>query len=497
MGDDKSMNIKKVGDGVAINSLLLTFVSVVTTLLGMIVSKLLSVNFTLQEYGTYSQALLVSSTLTSICLLGLSNAANFFYNRSNDTNEQKKYTSTIVVIECIAGGLCALFVLVFHNLIVSYFDNKSLSQALYLVAFTPALTNLIAIYQTLFVSIHKAKIIALRNLVVSVFRLVAVCYACYITSNIITVLLMILCLDFAQVIYYCFLFEKYKKGCVRIRSCSGTVIAEIFKYSIPLSVYSITCTVTRDVDKYVISMFADTETLAIYTNAAKILPFDLLTASFITVLIPVITRFIQSKSYLDAKNVFKLYLRIGYTATFIFVGGAIALAPYVMRFLYDEKYLPGLYVFIVYLIVDMIKFANVTTVLTAAGKTKSVMNVSVCIMIANLLFNIVAYKLLGMIGPALATLILTGTMTVVFLHLGAKEMKTSIIELFDIKRLSVILLEIIIVGILVHYLSNFMFDNNFSVFWVLCCCYGLYLLVLMMLNGKDLFASLRKLNQYK
>lgn len=146
------MKIKKIGDGVAINSLLLTFVSVITTLLGMVVSKLLSVNFSLQEYGTYSQALLVSSTLTSFCLLGLSNAANFFYNKSDDFNEQKKYTSTIVVIECIAGGLCALFVFVFHNLIVSYFDNKSLAQALYLVAFTPVfykpysyLSNLVCI----------------------------------------------------------------------------------------------------------------------------------------------------------------------------------------------------------------------------------------------------------------------------------------------------------------------------------------------------------------
>ena len=70
--------------GAATSSILLMSVQIVTTILGLIITKLLSVNFSLKEYGTYSQALLVTTTVTSISILGLTNATNYFYNRTDD-----------------------------------------------------------------------------------------------------------------------------------------------------------------------------------------------------------------------------------------------------------------------------------------------------------------------------------------------------------------------------------------------------------------------------
>lgn len=487
----------RLGNGAATNSLLLTFVSVVTTLLGMVVAKLLSVNFSLQEYGTYSQALLVSSTLTSVCALGLSNATNFFFNKTEDRNEQGSYVSTIIAVECIAGGICAAGVIFLHRQLVNYFDNDELTWALYLVAFTPMLSTLISIFQTLFISIKKAKIIAIRNFVISVLRLMAVAVACFVTKNILTVLLIILILDVAQIFYYALLFEKNDKRCIRVFHVNFSLVKVIFHFSIPLSVYSITATLNRDIDKYVVSALSDTETLAIYSNAAKILPFDLITASFITVLIPVITRFVQSRKLKEAKDVFRLYLRIGYTATFIFVGGAIALAENVMLFLYDDKYLPGLPVFIVYLVIDMLKFANVTTILTAAGKTRSIMVVSCCTLAANAVFNMAAYKAIGMIGPALVTFVLSVVNMLVFLHLGSKELETNIVGFFNMKELLLTIAEIIVAGVIVHYLSVYMQSVGLSNVLILVVCYGGYLIVLFMINKNRLTTCLRQLNLYK
>ena len=85
-------------NGAATNSIMLTFVHVISTLLGIVVTKLLSVNFSLQEYGTYSQALLVTSTVTSISILGLTNATSYFYNRTKEESAQRIYVSTIFVI---------------------------------------------------------------------------------------------------------------------------------------------------------------------------------------------------------------------------------------------------------------------------------------------------------------------------------------------------------------------------------------------------------------
>ncbi|MPM42327.1 hypothetical protein SDC9_88992 [bioreactor metagenome] len=483
-------------NGAATNSIMLTFVQVITTVLGLIVTKLLSVHFSLQEYGTYSQALLVTTTVTSLSILGLTNATNYFYNRTKDEQQQRIYVATIFSLQYIVGVGCGVLVLVLRTPISRYFGNDALIGILPIVAFTPLFTNLIQMYQTQFVSIGKAKVIALRNLVVSIIRLIAVVVACYVLYNIITVLFVILCLDIAQIIYLYFLFKRYKNP-IAIKDSRFNLTREILAFSIPMSIYVLTNSLSRDIDKYVISAFANTETLAIYTNAAKVLPFDMLTASLITVLVPIVTRLINQQKYDEAKNVFKLYLRIGYVLTFIFVGGAIAVSKDLMRFLYAEKFLVGLPVFIVYLFVDMIRFANVTTILSGAGKTKTLMTVSVVTMLCNAVFNVLGYKLIGMLGPALVTLILTACMTLALLHVGSKEIKTRIVDLFDFKELGIICLEICIVGTLIYFLSSFMRARSVSYVVSLITCYGIYIVILITLNYKRAIQCYRQLNQYK
>ena len=483
-------------NGAATNSIMLTFVHVITTVLGLIVTKLLSVHFSLQEYGTYSQALLVTTTVTSLSILGLTNATNYFYNRTKDEQQQRTYVATIFSLQYIVGVTCGILVFALRVPISHYFRNNSLVGILPIVAFTPLFTNLIQMYQTLFVSIGKAKVIAIRNFVVSIVRLLAVIVACFVLNNIVTVLVVILCLDIAQIIYFYTLFRRYKHP-VAIKDSRFELTKEILAFSIPMSIYVLTNSLSRDIDKYVISAFANTETLAIYTNAAKVLPFDMLTASLITVLVPIVTRMINQSKYEEARDVFKLYLRIGYVLTFIFVGGAIAVSKELMLFLYDEKYLTGLPVFIVYLIVDMIRFANVTTILSGAGKTKVLMIVSVTTMVLNGIFNIVGYKLLGILGPALVTLLLTVGMTIALLHFGAKEIRTKVIDLFDFKEISIIGVEIIIVGSLVYWLSTIMTAKQIPYAIVLILCYGVYILILGLLNYRRALHCYRKLNAYK
>ncbi len=486
----------KHSNGAAVNSLLLMFVHVITTVLSMVVTKLLSVEFSLGEYGTYSQALLVTTTATSLSILGLTNATNYFYNRTQDEKEQRKYVSTVFAIQYAAGILCALLIVLARVPISKYFGNDRLPNVLLIVALTPLMTNLIAMYQTLFVSIGQAKKIAVRNFVVSALRLGAVCLACYVIKNIVTVLVIILILDVGQVLYFALAFKK-DKYFIKVKDGSPKLIREILAFSIPMAVYVLTNSLSRDTDKYVISAFSNTETLAVYTNAAKVLPFDILTTSLITVLVPIITRYINQKDFGEAKNVFKLYLRIGYIMTCVFVGGAVAVARYLMLFLYDEKYMAGLSVFIVYLFVDMIRFANVTTVLSGSGNTKILMFVSVSGLVLNAVFNIITYKLWGMIGPAITTLVITFLMTLALLIAGARVIKTNVFRLFDFKEIALIGAEIIIFGTGAYFLSNYLHGLGMSLFFVLAISYGAYLLAVLGLNFKRILGCLKKLNSYK
>lgn len=490
------MERKQRKSGAALNSLLLTLVQVVTTVLGIIVTKLLSVHFSLEEYGTYSQALLVTTTATSISILGLTNATNYFYNRTDDSESKKKYLATIFSIQYLVGILIAIFLILFREPIAGYFGNDRLGNIMLVVAFTPLLTNLIAMYQNLFVSIGEAKKIAARNFIVSFVKLLAVIVACFVTRNIVTVLVVILITDILQVIYFSLMFSK-DQWPIRYTDARKELVKEILKFSIPMAIYVMTNSLSRDIDKYVISAFSDTATLAVYSNAAKILPFDLLTSSLITVLVPIITRQINQGEKREAQKLFKLYLRIGYILTCAFVGGAIAVSRYLMLFLYDSKYMAGYAVFVIYLFVDMIRFANVTTILSGSGKTKTLMTISIITLILNAFFNVVAYFFFGMIGPAVTTLVLTFFMNVSLLHFGAKEIESTILHLFDIKEMIVVGAEILVLGCGAHYLADVLSNKGISLFFILAISFGTYCVMILLLNYRRIIDCLKKLNQYK
>ncbi len=487
---------KAMGNGLAQNSIILTFVSMLTTLLGIVVSKLLAVNFSLEDYGTYSQIILVITTLTSVTILGLSDATNFYYNKMADREQQRKYVSAVFSLQYCIGTICAVLVFSFGRTIVKYFGNEDLMPMIAVIAFTPLFQNLIRMYQVLFVSTGRAKVLALRNVIVAVLRLCVTIFACYYAKDIRIVVFSVLVLDIAQTVYYAASFGHSNYYLIPTRF-NHSVLREILKYSIPMSVYILVNTLTRDVDKYVINALADTETLAVYSIASKMLPFDILTSSLLTVLVPVITRYIGNKQYEKTKEVYKLYLRVGFIVTAILVGGSIALAKNLMLFLYDDKYLIGLKVFVIYLFVDLIRFANMTLILSSAGKTRTLMIISITTLVANAILNVCSFKLLGMIGPALTTLGVTLWMVITTMYFAVREIHCKVTDLFDLKEMLLLVAEIVIIGSGAHALAVILESNGTSNAITLICCYGLYAIGMTLLNYKRLIGAFKEINKFK
>lgn len=482
--------------GASADSLLLTFVRVITTVLGLLVTKLLSTQFTLHEYGTYSQAMLIVTTATSLSILGLTNAVNYFYNATDDEEKKERYVATIFGIQYVVGILCAIVIMAIQIPLISYFKNEDLKQVLYLAAWMPLMQNLIPMLQVLFVSTGRAKLIAVRNLIISAARLLIVLFACFITKNIITIFIIILLLDIAQVVYFMIAFQR-RNFHISLKKFDKALLRPVLAFSIPMAVYVLTNELTRDIDKYVISFFSDTSSLAIYTNASKILPFDMITQSFIVVLVPIVTRQIAAKKYEDARATFHAYLRLGYVATWIVAFGAVVTSKELMLFLYDAKYISGLPVFIVYLIVDMIKFANVTLILTAKGKTKTLMVCSLSSLAVNTVLNVIFYQFMGILGPAVATLIVTLALVITLLALGAREIHCSFISFFSIKDMVIVVAEMLGVGFAVYMLKMLLHNFISSNTLILFIAYAIYIGIMLALNAKRLGSCLKTIGKLK
>ena len=475
------------------------FVRMVTLVFGLLITRVLSGHFSLQEYGTYSQILLLSTTIANMTTLGMIDGINFFFCKEKNEQTRNAYISTIFFLHYLISSIVSLSVLACTVPLAKYFDNESIKPLMIFAVVLPILHNSIALLQVMFVATGKAKVIAIRNLLVSIIKLLAVVLACYVFDNIVVVLFSQLITDALQVVYFFAVLRK--KDCkINIFHFDKHLIKEILVYCIPMAMFVVIKSLNRDSDKFVISFFTDTETLAVYTNASKLLPFDIVMTSFCTVLLPYITRYIANKKYEMTQVLYKSFLELSYIATTILAIGAVAVAPELMRFLYTEKYASydfGVYVFIIYILVDVLSVLNITLILSAAGKTKTILFASIGTFFANIFLNIGSFFAFGEVGPALATLLVTLVQGIVILSLGAREIKTNILKLFDKKYLLLFILQIAGCFLLVSLLRDFAVQKGFSYLVILFGAYGIFVGTLFLFNGKRLLKNLRTINKSK
>lgn len=441
--------IKSLFKGASGDSFFLIAVRLVTLVFGILITRMLSEHFTVYEYGTYSEVILLATTVSSLTILGMMDGINFFFCKEKDEEKRNAYVSTIFFLQYVVSAIAAVTVIACTIPLVAYFGNEKLKSLIVFAALLPVLQNSVSLLQIMFVAIGKARQIALRNLIVSVIKLLAVLVACYVFDNIVIVLVSQVLTELLQVVYFVLVLKK--NNCrINVFKFDKGLIREILKYCLPMAMFTVIKSLNKDCDKFVISFFTNTETLAIYTNASKQLPFDIIMVSFCTVLLPYVTRYISEKRYEETKTLYKAFLELSYITTGILAMGAVLAAPELMEFLYTEKYLSGLGVFIIYVVVDMISVLNITLILSAAGKTKTIMFVSFGAFVSNLVLNVLLYRWLGFIGPAVATLVVMLTQGIIILCLGSREIKTNIFNMFDVKRLAIFLIEAVVLGALVY-----------------------------------------------
>ena len=483
-------------DGMAIDALFLTVAKLITSLVSIVITKLLAVKFSLYDYGTYSQAILIVSTVTSLSILGLTDGVNYFYNGNFEEEQKRKNVNTIFMIQFIIGIICAMVILSCNEFITEYMGNPALKPIYIYIMFSPMLSNLVAMYQVLFVSTGRSKMIAVRNLVVSFARLLAVATATLITYNIVTIFIIMLITDIIQVGYFTVSFAN-RTFCINPFDIDLRMVRTIIAYCLPLAVYILTSTLCRDIDKYVISYFTDTETLAIYTNAAKMLPFDVMTTSFATVMLPYITRYVVNNEYEKSQQLYKEYLSFSYVTTWLIAFGAIVCAKNLMLILYDKKYLSGIGIFIVYILADMIRFANVAIILRAKNKTFQLMLYSLGMLVANFGLNIIFYQLWGIIGPAIATFVVTIIFNFAMLYQGASIIHAKINSLIDFKEMAKTVCSMILAGFVAIAVQKVCerIEANYLIAFI--ASYGIYALIVFALNIKKVLRILKNMNRIK
>lgn len=414
----------------ATDAMILSGIRVMSILLNIISSAILSRKLQLHVYGTYSAANLVVSIATSFTILGMMDAANYFYH--NKELNKKDSINTIAFLQVTIGLLCAATILLLKDSITAYFNNPMLDRMYVYLIFRPMLENLSNSLLSLQMAVGKARAVGIRNGFFSLCKLAAVLLTSYVTERIITLFVAYLIMDVMTVAYYYFNFRKADFP-INPFAFKKDMIVPILQFSVPMGIYVISNTFARDVDKLVIGYFENTENLAIYTNCATPLPFGVVSAAFLTIIVPIVTSMIQKENFEAAQKLFRNFLSISAISTAILTVTCMILSEEAILLLYGEKYLPGKWIFVMYLVVDLVKFANSSIILSAKGQTGTLMRISIGMLIVNGILNLILYHFMGMLGPTIATVLTTVLSTTVILLKSGKILNTSMLRLFDMR----------------------------------------------------------------
>ena len=474
--------------GVATNSIILAFVQCLTMVTGILQTMILSRALTEAEYGTYSQGMLVVNFIIPFLLLGMANAITYF---SGQTSIDRQKTIKIIFTMIIfTGSVGAAGILCCSKLIQGYFGNPLLAGILPLAAWLPLLLNLISAYQTLFIAEDMATSIAIRNAVVAVVQIGIIAVSVLYFHDIRIIFVLLLVMDAVQIIVFSQVFAR-RQYRVRPMLITREISGRILEYSIPMAVSTAIGTISIYMDKLLIGRMMSVEDFALYSNMSKELPFAFVISSFTTVIMPAFIRMHANGEDEKLKVFWSKYLELGILINWIMCGTAIFCAKDLLVFLYSEKYLRGVEVFVVYLTVEMCRFSYFGIILSTFGNTRGIMMSSLISLVSNFVLNIVLFHLMGMIGPAIASLISIMLMQVLQIVKSCSLLKCKVYHVFNIKSIVILVVEIIAVGTLVRALGS-----HWDVYPIvrLILCGGFIAGVLLLINTRRILSLIKDIN---
>lgn len=425
----------------------LTASKVITALVSLASAMLLSRFRTLEEYGTYSQLLLVINLFSSIFMLGLPNSINYFLARAETQEEKHRFLSIYYTVSTFLSLVLGAALVCATPLIESYFANQTVRSFVYFLALFPWASIVSSSIENVLIVYRKAGFLFFYKLLNSLCLLGIILLVQIMKWNFSTYMKLYL------LVYSCFAVLVYiisSRLCGALKLCIDvTWLKRILGFSVPMGLASVVGTISVEMDKLLIGRVMDTAQLAIYTNAAKELPVTMVASAITAVLLPQLTRMIKRGDNKKAIALWKYSTELSYIIICFIVAGVFTYAKDVMTLLYSEKYLSGISVFRVYTLVLLLRCTYYGMVLNAIGKSKDIFYCSIASLLLNAVLNVSLYLMLGMIGPAIGTFISIFIIQLLQLYLTSKNVNVTFKNVYPWKR--------IVVVTLINFVLSFVF----------------------------------------
>ena len=396
----------------------------------MILTRLLS----REEYGNYEQVWLVYNSFLPLAGYGLSSSVYFFSAR-----EDKKFVySSAVAASSIIGVLAGIILAVFAPLIAQWFGAPLLAGYIRIFSVYTVLASPSLLFESVFVTERKVGLLLVGNVVLAILFAGSILMAALIFHSLTIVFVCVAAVGGMKSLYLILYI-------LRARKFAGARLSPVMKaqllYALPIFVSTIAGTISKQVDRYLVSLLLTPEKFAVYAIGSKEVPMiAVITGSASAILFPVFSELGTN----EGRGRFLEIWRNSISKTGFFLLPLMVFLLYAagdfMGFFFGSKYIVSAGIFRIFLLLLPLRLAFYSQALFALGRQKLYMYTSVVEMFVSGAASYFFLRLYGLEGAAVGKVLVTYIEVFVLVGVLTFLLKSNIIEMFPWRKLFRLLL---------------------------------------------------------
>ncbi|MCK9584745.1 MAG: oligosaccharide flippase family protein [Candidatus Cloacimonetes bacterium] len=416
---------------------------VLKSIIGIVLARMLS----LQDYGSYRQLFLIYTSFSTILLVGLPQTMLYFIPKLKLDQEKSQYICRIVDFISVLGMIFGLLILIFGGEIAARFANPELKKLLLLFAAYPVFMFVNQIYSFIMLGLKRTQSAMRFSLLAASCDLILILGVAVLTRDLTMIVLAVLLSAFIQWVYVRWQLRAYSSS----YQWDPDFYKAQLRYSLPLGLSSIIGILAIQLDKFVISGVFTPAQFAVFSIGAMELPFiGILNYSVNSVILPHLS---ASGEKSEALRVYRGSIRKNALLIFPVAVLSFILATDVLTLLYGSDYAAATPYFRVYLGILLVRIASYGVIFQALGKTKYILYNAIFTLVGNLILNLILVRTaLGMMGPAVATVIITYASTALYLWWIHRKLSMDLNLMFPWLQLGRTMFAALLAGLLVAVL---------------------------------------------
>lgn len=379
----------------------------VKSVVGVLLARLI----TPAELGSYRQLFLIYTTVSTLMMMGIPQSLLYFLPKYDSVAQKRLHVSRIKDISFVLSLLFALGLVLFRGWIAAGFNNPALAKLLLVYALYPVFMFSSSLYSYVMLGQSNAASAARFTIFSISTDALLIMGTALISRDLNLIVAAVVAASSLQWLYSRIKLKSYTAP----PSLDVPFYKRQFAYALPLGLSSIIGMLSIQLDKFVISAFFDPASFAVFSIGAMELPFiSILTNSVNSVLLPGISSAPDKSSMSD---IFRAAVRKN--AIFIFPIALLCYlyAPQIITILYTDVYNGAIPYFRVYLYLLPLRIATFGMIFMALGKTRVILWNAVFTLVCNLILNLILVRRYGMMGAAVATVIMTALSVLLYIVL--------------------------------------------------------------------------------